>query len=119
MEHLTEDQMRDIDKIKKFITDRGHVYFLAAEEFPTPDTYLGPAAGCEYVTSILSNSQAVIFFYPDRVVTGALVEVGYALALNLPVLTFVRDRNSLPYMLREELPGRMIIRWVENGINET
>ena len=34
-------------------------------------------------------------------VTSALVEAGYALALRLPCLLFVRNKADLPYLLRQ------------------
>lgn len=74
--------------------------FLAAQAFPTPDTYLEPRASLEYVVKILRVSDVVVLYYPKRVVSGALVELGYALAWELPTLAMTESLQNLPYMCR-------------------
>lgn len=49
----------------------------------------------------ISSSNKFILIYPEKIVTSCLVEIGYAICLNLPCILFVRDRNDLPYNLKE------------------
>ena len=42
-----------------------------------------------------------VMILPEKMVTSCLVEVGYAIALDIPCLVFVRDRGHLPYVLQE------------------
>lgn len=49
----------------------------------------------------ISSSKRFILIYPEKIVTSCLVEIGYAICLNLPCILFVRDRNDLPYNLKE------------------
>jgi len=49
----------------------------------------------------LRNSRLFVLVYPSKIVTSALVEVGYALALRLPCLLLVRDKDDLPYLLNQ------------------
>ncbi len=48
----------------------------------------------------LRRSKALLLIYPEKVATGALVELGFALALRLPVAILVRHFDDLPYFLR-------------------
>lgn len=49
----------------------------------------------------LKKSKTFIMIYPQKVVSGSLVEAGYAIALGIPCVFFVRNRQDLPYILRE------------------
>ncbi len=46
-------------------------------------------------------SRTFALVYPEPIVTSALFEAGYALALKLPSRYFVRDRDDLPYLMKE------------------
>ncbi|WP_150051184.1 MULTISPECIES: toll/interleukin-1 receptor domain-containing protein [Methylomonas] len=49
---------------------------------------------------IMKKSGSFIMLYPQRLATSALFEAGYALALGLPSLFFVRDEQDLPYLMQ-------------------
>ncbi len=49
----------------------------------------------------LRAAHLFVMIYPGKIVTSALVEVGYAMALRLPCLLLVRDRDDLPYLLKQ------------------
>lgn len=53
----------------------------------------------------LQRSKALLLIYPDKIATGALVELGYAMALKQPVAILVRSHEDLPYFLRH-IQGR-------------
>lgn len=48
----------------------------------------------------IKDSKYYILVFPERIMSGALVEAGYALAVGVPSAYFVRDKNDLPYHLR-------------------
>ncbi|GAC1339512.1 MAG: hypothetical protein NVSMB18_07860 [Acetobacteraceae bacterium] len=50
--------------------------------------------------SALAASSRFVFVYPAKLATGALVELGYAMALRRPVAILARDYDDLPYFLR-------------------
>jgi hypothetical protein len=52
----------------------------------------------------LQQSRQFVLLYPQKLATSALFEAGYALALNRFSRYFVRDRDDLPFLMRE-LPG--------------
>ncbi len=49
----------------------------------------------------VEDSRYFILFYPEPLATSALFEAGYALALRRVSHYFVRDRQHLPFLLRE------------------
>jgi hypothetical protein len=52
----------------------------------------------------LQLSRQFVLVYPEKLVTSALFEAGFALALNRFSHYFVRDRDHLPFLMRE-IPG--------------
>ncbi len=65
----------------------------------------------------LKKSKYFILIYPEKLVTSCLVEAGYAICLGIPCILFVRDRNHLPYILREigQKTSNVIINQCENN----
>ena len=51
--------------------------------------------------SMLARCQRFFFIYPKKVLTSALVEVGFALGRGIRSHFFVKDREDLPYLLRD------------------
>jgi TIR domain len=49
----------------------------------------------------LADSRHFVLLYPEKLVTSALFEAGYALALERHAHYFVRDRQHLPFLMRE------------------
>lgn len=47
----------------------------------------------------LRQSASFVLLYPAKLVSSALVEIGYALALQIPCLILAHRRNDLPYVL--------------------
>jgi len=77
----------------------GRIYF-AGTEATGRQAFTQEAAALRRDLEALRSSRLVVLIYPGKVVTSALVEIGYALALGLPCLLLVRDRDDLPYLLR-------------------
>lgn len=49
----------------------------------------------------LKQSKYFVLIYPEALLSSVLVEAGWALALDKPSVYFVRDRNHLPFLLKE------------------
>jgi hypothetical protein len=85
-----------IDRLAKH--DFGGVYFAGAK-ISHPEAFTGEAESLRRDLTALRGARLFVLIYPGKMVTSALVEVGYALALQLPSLLLVRNRADLPYLL--------------------
>lgn len=63
--------------------------------------YDSPAASVAKDFNNVLNSEYFILLYPQRVVSSALIELGYALAKGKKILIISSDKNALPYMALE------------------
>ena len=82
--------------------------FLAAYEFPTPDRYLPPAESLSLVLDKLQRARFMVLYFPRKVASSAILELGYALSWGKPVLAFTESPSQLPYMVRDGAPGMTI-----------
>ena len=49
----------------------------------------------------LYNSQYFLMFYPESLVTSALIELGWAMAFNKPIIIFIKEeREKLPFLMQ-------------------
>jgi hypothetical protein len=78
----------------------GSIYFAGAK-ISGPKAFTGEAEALRRDLQALRDSHFFILVYPGKIVTSALVEVGYALALRLPCILLVNDRADLPYLLKQ------------------
>lgn len=76
------------------------IYFAGAA-ISGPEAFTAGADALHRDVEGLRSSRLFTLLYPTKIVTSALVEVGYALALQLPCLLLVRDESDLPYLLRQ------------------
>ena len=60
-----------------------------------------PALSATQDFNDIENATHFILIYPRAVPTGALVELGYALALKKKILILATDRELLPHMAKE------------------
>jgi hypothetical protein len=90
--------------------------FLAAYEYPTPDTYLPPRESLDVVLETLRASDVFVLYFPRKVFSGALMELAWALSWSKPCLIITETVESLPYMVREGAPG-MEIACIANGLD--
>lgn len=81
--------------------------FYAPRIWPTPDTYPPHVEAFKAVEDALKASRAMLVYYPDKVLSGALVELGMALAYGIPTLIYTKDLSNITYMLRESIPNRV------------
>lgn len=111
MQHQTGHELETVTQLKRMLDNKygQDAAFLAAAQFPTPDTYLPPAEGYRFVVDRLQKSNLMVLYYPERVVSGALVELGLAFGLHIPVIAFTKCVANLPYMTQQSLPGYSVI----------
>ena len=67
--------------------------------WPTLEKSLNQARADDLVA--LKQSHRFVLLYPQKLPTSALFEAGYALALDCDSHYFVRDRDDLPFLMRE------------------
>ena len=84
------------------------VYF-APDRYPTADTYPSPLAALSELFVQLEYATHFLLYYPEKLPSGSLVELGYALAKGVPCLVLTRDLNNLSYILREGAPNLTLI----------
>jgi nucleoside 2-deoxyribosyltransferase len=63
--------------------------------------YDPPAISAEKDFHNIFNATHFILIYPSKVPTGALVELGYALALKKQILILTKSQDLLPHMIKE------------------
>jgi hypothetical protein len=66
------------------------------------------------VENIISKSENFVLFYPEKVATSALIELGFAIALKKPVHIFVPQKDIMPFLLRDPPPNVHIIEYGRN-----
>jgi TIR domain-containing protein len=95
----------DIKKVFDALTrDCGLKVFWAAEKIESIDAFDSADVSVSEDLLALERSRSFVLIYPQKLASSALFEAGYALALKRPSHYFVRDREDLPFLLRE-LPG--------------
>jgi hypothetical protein len=76
------------------------VYF-AGRHISTSQEFTDAKLALDADLSALRDTDLFIFLYPEKVVSSALIEAGYALALKKPILVLVNDRGDLPYLFKQ------------------
>ncbi len=59
----------------------------------------------------IRKSKGFILIYPEKVATSALIELGFAIALEKTIHIFVPQKNILPYLLRDPPTNVHIIEY--------
>lgn len=99
--------------------DCGLRVYWAAKDIRSRADYQTMDVSVEEDFAALEQSRFFVLLYPEKMVTSALFEAGYALALRRPSLYFVRDRDDLPFLM-QELPGtapHVRIQTQDNWVN--
>ncbi len=76
-------------------------YYFAGNAFGDVEQFDDQLVGTKRDLRALASSDRFLMIYPERLVSSTLVEAGFALALGVPSLIFVRQREDLPYSLEE------------------
>ena len=87
------DALKDHCKIKKV--------FYAGVDIAKKNDFEASDISAKDDFEAINSSKLLIFVYPEKLASGALVEVGAAIALRVPCLFLVPDRETLPFMLKQ------------------
>lgn len=101
------DGRQEVLALMRLLSDRhgfGSIYFAGAD-IGEAKSFTGEGEALKRDLAALRASRFLVLIYPSKIVTSALVEVGYALALDLPCLLLVQDRRDLPYLLNQAERG--------------
>lgn len=100
-----EEYMEYRDKVVNLVEDIKRAVsikdiYSAISEVNSVDAYDSPVQSAIQDLSALRESTHFILFYPKKVPSSALVELGYALAEKKKLLLIVNTRKDLPYMVQ-------------------
>lgn len=77
-----------------------NIYFAGAK-IESKAEFTGHEKALQMDLGALRKSDVFLMVYPEKLLSSVLIEAGYALALRLPTLVFVRRKTDLPYLYRE------------------
>jgi hypothetical protein len=89
------DTMMSVWNVKK-------VYY-AGESFSSNTKFDASILSLKYCIDALDKSKCFVMIYPQQLVSSVLVEAGYAIAKKMKSIYFVKNKNDLPYILRDSL----------------
>lgn len=75
--------------------------YWASEKIESIDDFQTQDVSAQDDLEALKQSRRFALLYPQKLPTSALFEAGYALALDLESHYFVREREDLPFLMRE------------------
>lgn len=101
-EELYLKYKKELEKIgikiqEKFGKDNVYAAFLNVSNFSNYDS---PEESAKIDLNNLKTADYFILFYPIKVATSALTELGYALALEKKILIITPNIQTLPYMVQ-------------------
>ena len=71
------------------------------ETIKSKDEFEGESRAINENFKELKSVECVLVIYPSNVGSSVLIEIGYAIALTKKIVIFTRNKNKLPFMLRE------------------
>jgi hypothetical protein len=116
---------RQLKEIQSFVEmlekEFGDIYF-APKKYPDPKLYPKPKEAFKEIFHSINNSEIFFLYYPEKVVSGSLTELGLALGLGKRCFIYTESLDNLSYMLREDLGMDMMIltqsTWQQDFIKE-
>ena len=93
--------------------------FYAGDEISDVEDFDAKDISAKDDFEALQASKYLFFIYPEKLASGALVEVGAAIAHGIPSLFLVPDRKTLPFILEQADEALNFIKIYEvSGINQ-
>lgn len=77
-----------------------HVVNCEIDEIESETQYDSPKDSFNKDYSAISNCDAFILHYPSPSPTSALIELGFAIALNKMIIIITPNRSNLPYLVQ-------------------
>lgn len=92
------------EELIKFVNELDSMFgasniFTALREVKNYDSYDSPEQSVVKDLEGIEQSDIFILIYPQKVASSALVELGYALALNKLIYIYANQERDLPYMV--------------------
>ena len=75
--------------------------FYAGRNLETKDKFEAEDFSLSQDLAALRRSKYFMLVYPERIVSSVLFEAGLAVALGKPSVYFIRDRRSLPFLMKK------------------
>jgi nucleoside phosphorylase len=101
-ERYQEDRKGAMDLIPALKTYCGvKNVFYAGNILPSTDDFEPENVSAIKNFNILKQCKYLVMLYPEKIASSVLVEIGYAIANNIPSVIFVKSRGDLPFLLRE------------------
>jgi pimeloyl-ACP methyl ester carboxylesterase len=90
-------------KIEKWLQDYCgfRSVFYAGRHIETKDQFEAEDFSLSQDLGALRRSKYFMLVYPDKIVSSVLFEAGLAVALGKPSVYFIRDRSSLPFLMKQ------------------
>jgi hypothetical protein len=67
----------------------------------TKNNYQTPIESLNKDLTAIDESKNFIFYYPKKQNTSLFIEIGYAIAKEIPITIFTKNKKDLPYLLQE------------------
>lgn len=112
MEHQLPQRVAFVADLVRSLEAKGEIFY-ALKRWPTPDVYPSPGDAFRIVWEAIQASRLFCLYYPDKVPSGALVELGMALSLSIPSIIYTEDAENLSYFLRDSIPGLKVVTQAE------
>lgn len=77
------------------------IVYYAGRSQSTDHSFSAPKQAFESDMAALRLARTFILLYPRPIATSALIELGFALSLNSTIVIVVKNREDLPYMIRD------------------
>lgn len=121
MERQASHELETMQRLRAYLVEAygAESVFLACVDYPTPESYLPPRASYDVVADWIVRAHLFVLYFPQKVYSGALVELGMALAWGKPVLVFTPSAETLPYMLREGARQVTVVKSARHDWPET
>ena len=76
------------------------IHYVGQEHESNTDLWKRNVVEYNKVLKNIENSRYFILIYPEKVVSSALVETGWALCLKKPIIIFHKQKENLPFILQ-------------------
>ncbi len=93
----------DPSEIKEFVAlleKECQPIYYAPRKYPTPGDWPLPFSCLKERLEGVQTADRFFLYYPDRVPSGSLVELGFAIALKKRIVVYTKELGNLPYLFR-------------------
>lgn len=121
MENQNPEKLRALERIVAEVESKYGSVFYGPRLWPSPDKYATVEESFQIIHDALKQSELFVLYYPEKVVSGSLTELGMALGMNIPTLIFTENVENITYFMRAHKPlvtdVRFIMPWVDEQLS--